>query len=78
MKKIKIIIESIDNSLHFYVIGYILGMREEMQKKKDTEMGKNDSNIEESAENVKGDSESNNDGKQEQSNDVSADKNGMY
>ncbi|XP_060876907.1 nucleosome-remodeling factor subunit NURF301 isoform X2 [Metopolophium dirhodum] len=54
---------------------YIIGMREEMQKKKDTEMGKNDSNIEESTENVKGDNESNNDGKQEQSNDVSVDKN---
>lgn len=52
-------------------------MREEMQKKKDTEMGKNDSKIEESTENVKGDNESNNDGKQEQSNDVSVDKNGM-
>ncbi|XP_003241005.1 nucleosome-remodeling factor subunit NURF301 isoform X2 [Acyrthosiphon pisum] len=54
---------------------YIIGMREEMQKKKDTEMGQNDSNIEESTENVKGDNESNNDGKQEQSNDVSVDKN---
>jgi len=53
-------------------------MREEMQKKKDTEMGKNDSNIEESTENVKDDNDSNNDGKQEQSNDVSVDKNGMY
>ncbi|KAL4097581.1 hypothetical protein QTP88_022332 [Uroleucon formosanum] len=54
---------------------YIIGMREEMQKKKDTEMGKNDSKIEESTENVKSDNESNNDGKQEQSNDVSVDKN---
>jgi len=53
-------------------------MREEMQKKKDTEMGKNDSNIEESTENVKGDNESNNDGKQEKSNDVSVNKNGMF
>lgn len=53
-------------------------MREEMQKKKETELSKNDSNIEEGSENVKGDNESNNDGKQEHSNDVSVDKNGMY
>jgi len=52
-------------------------MREEMQKKKDTEIGKNDSNSEESTENVKSENESNNDSKQEQSNDVSVDKNGM-
>ncbi|CAI6343705.1 unnamed protein product [Macrosiphum euphorbiae] len=54
---------------------YIIGMREEMQKKKDTEISKNDSNSEESTENVKSDNESNNDSKQEQSNDVSVDKN---
>jgi len=49
-------------------------MREEMQKKKDTEI----SNIEEGTENVQGDNESINDSKQEHSNDVSVDKNGMY
>jgi len=54
-------------------------MREEMQKKKETELSKNDSNIEEGTENVKSDNESNKDGgKQEHSNDVSVDKNGMY
>jgi len=53
-------------------------MREEMQKKKETELSKNDSNIEDCTENVKGDNESNNDGKQEHSNDASIDKKGIY
>jgi len=54
-------------------------MREEMQKKKDTKMGKNDSNnSEECNDNLKGDNESNKEYKQEHSNDVSIDKNGMY
>ncbi|XP_015374966.1 PREDICTED: nucleosome-remodeling factor subunit NURF301-like isoform X3 [Diuraphis noxia] len=54
---------------------YIIGMREEMQKKKEMEMSKTDNNFEEGTENVKADNESNNDGKQEHSNDVSVDKN---
>lgn len=54
-------------------------MREEMQKKKETEITKNDSNnSEDNTDNVKGDNESKKDGKQENSDDVSVDKNGMY
>lgn len=54
-------------------------MREEMQKKKETEIAKNDTNnSEDNTDNVKGDNESKKDGKQENSDDVSIDKNGMY
>lgn len=54
-------------------------MREEMQKKKETEIAKNDTNnSEDNTDNVKGDNESKKDGKQEYSDDVSVDKNGMY
>ncbi|XP_050054752.1 nucleosome-remodeling factor subunit NURF301 isoform X3 [Aphis gossypii] len=57
---------------------YIIGMREEMQKKKETEITKNDSNnSEDNTDNVKGDNESKKDGKQENSDDVSVDKNGI-
>lgn len=54
-------------------------MREEMQKKKETEIAKNDTNnSEDNTDNVKGDNESKKDGKQENPDDVFVDKNGMY
>lgn len=67
------------NNTHLNCIGSIIGMKEEMQKKKEIELEKNSSkNNEEDSSSNKNEDETNTDNgiKSEHSNDISIDKNG--